>query len=68
MRDKNRIYPFLCHLAGGWEEICPDWRFGQLMLNFLQWHYHKYGTDFFYLEENEFKNRFDEYLDSICIL
>ena len=35
MRDKNRIRKFCNELALIWEQECPDWRFGQLMMNVL---------------------------------
>lgn len=34
MRDPNRIEPFLEELGRCWHKV-PDWRFGQLMMNFL---------------------------------
>ena len=35
MRDKKRIKPFCDKLAEIWESKCPDWRFGQFMVNVL---------------------------------
>lgn len=35
MRNTNRIRPFCNELATIWETSFPDWRFGQLMMNFL---------------------------------
>ena len=35
MRNTNRIRPFCNELATIWETNFPDWRFGQLMMNFL---------------------------------
>lgn len=35
MRDPNRIYKFCNELANIWVTKCPDWRFGQLMMNVL---------------------------------
>lgn len=61
MRDINRldkIYDTICNLH---KEYFPDWRVMQLMMNFLGWHYAKYHTDGFYVEENEFINRLTEY-------
>ena len=35
MRDKARIRVFCDKLADIWESKCPDWRFGQMMMNVL---------------------------------
>ena len=35
MRDPKRIKKFCNELANIWETNCPDWRFGQLILNVL---------------------------------
>lgn len=49
MRDINRIYPFLARLGKVWEEKCPDWRFGQMMVNVLG----EMPIDPFFPEEDE---------------
>ena len=49
MRDINRIYPFLARLGKVWEEQCPDWRFGQMMVNVLG----EMPIDPFFPEEDE---------------
>ena len=36
MRDPNRIYKFCNQLAEIWVTQCPDWRFGQLVLNIME--------------------------------
>lgn len=56
MRDVARIYPFMNRLANIWAEECPDWRFGQLMYNFLS----SVG-DPFYMEEDEFLAAFENF-------
>ena len=48
MRDINRIKTFLKTLETAWETV-PDWRFGQLMMNFLG----QLGKDPFFYEEDE---------------
>ena len=35
MRDPARIEPLMAKLANMWQRYVPDWRFGQLMSNFL---------------------------------
>lgn len=56
VRDINRIDPFLEKIGELWKRV-PDWRFGQLMFNFLS----EYG-DPFYLSEDEFLKKLDKYL------
>ena len=57
MRDPKRIYKFCNELAEIWQSQCPDWRFGQLMVNVL-------GTasrDPFFMEEEEMMKVFKKY-------
>ena len=49
MRDVNRIEPFMNEIADIWKEKYPDYRFGQLMLNFM----YAFG-DPYYCEEEDF--------------
>lgn len=50
MRKVERIEPFLAELGELWKKNYPDWRFGQLISNFVR----KYSDDPFDLEEDEF--------------
>lgn len=54
VRDVKRIKPFLEKIGEIWERECPDWRFGQLIYNFLH-------EDPFYWEEDEFLRKLEEY-------
>ncbi len=58
MRDKERIEPFLKEIGTLWKDNLPDWRFGQLMYNFLS----EVG-DPFYWEEDKFIEKFKEYIE-----
>lgn len=58
MRDPNRIFPMMNKMAAIWQEKVPDWRFAQLMMNFLGW----LGRDPFYMEDEEFFKKFEEFL------
>lgn len=49
MRDPNRIEVFLEKLGEEWKKV-PDWRFGQLLSNFLRW----YNRDPFFPEDDTF--------------
>lgn len=57
MRDKKRIKPFMDELTKIWEEQCPDWRFGQLMVNVLN----SLPRDPFFYEEDEMLKEFKKY-------
>ena len=35
MRDPARIVRFVVEIGTLWRRKCPDWRFGQLMVNFF---------------------------------
>ena len=56
MRDINRIDPFLAKLGECWKKV-PDWRFGQLMVNFLG----QLNRDPFFPEEDEMLEELDKY-------
>lgn len=61
MRNPDRIDLFCTEMAKIWKEEVPDWRFGQLMINFLSW----LGQDPFYMEDNKFMDKFHEFIDSL---
>lgn len=61
MRDPNRLDNFYENLKKFHKENVPDWRFGQLISNFQSW----YGNDVFYLEENQFMSKLNEFFDGI---
>ena len=56
MRYPKRIRKFCNELADIWEEKCPDWRFGQLLVNVID-------RDPWFLEEDDmmrlFRQRFN---------
>lgn len=63
MRDPSRIEPFVRKLADYWETNVPDWRFGQLMSNFLSFVATKTRRDIFFIEEKEMEKLLDEYFE-----
>ena len=65
MRDPNRLYGFYNELTRVHIEHFPDWRFGQLMNNFLGWVQVKKEKDFFYIEENKMLDLLHEYVQYI---
>lgn len=58
VRDPERIAGFAEKLGVMWKNRCPDWRFGQLISNFMSW----YRKDIFFLEEEEFLKKLEEFL------
>ncbi len=65
MRDPNRLDDFYKEMGELHAKYLPDWRFGQLIQNFLGWHYQKYKTDVFYIEENKMLERFKAYISEM---
>jgi hypothetical protein len=56
MRDPTRVYKY-CHvLADAWSEL-PDWRFAQLITNFIAY----LGNDPFFMEDEEFFDKLKKY-------
>ena len=64
MRDINRIKPFVEELERVWSEL-PDWRFGQLMSNFLGFAMTKTGRDIFFIEDYEMLEVLKGYINSL---
>lgn len=60
MRNPQRIDGFMDELGELWRDKVPDWRFGQLMYNFMC-----AKGDPFYWEEDEFLKKFKEYLEEL---
>lgn len=60
-RDPSRIYPFINDLGMIWATQCPQWRFGQLMVNVMGY-IRDNGVDPFYLEETDFREYLEKYL------
>lgn len=60
-RDKKRIPEFTKELERIWMQYYSDWRFGQLMINFLNYVASEYNHDPFFLEETEMLKYLKEY-------
>ena len=61
-RDPGRIYPFVSDLGMIWATQCPQWRFGQLMVNVMEY-IRGNGADPFYLEEPDLRDYIEKYLE-----
>ena len=61
MRHPDRIFALCMELAAHWQYRCPDWRFAQLMVNFIAW----LGHDPFYMEDEDFLKKFREFMDAL---
>ena len=64
MRDKNRIPEFTKELERIWMQCYPYLRFGQLMMNFLNYVALEHKRDPFFPEEDEMVELFKEYANS----
>lgn len=64
MRDINRFDNFYDELKRIHKYI-PDWRFGQFMMNFMNWYYHKYKRDCFYIEDEKMMKYIEEFIDEV---
>lgn len=53
MRNAARIVPFMTKLTHMWQQYVPDWRFGQLMSNFLGFVVSETHCDIFFIEDKE---------------
>lgn len=59
MRKIERIDEFCTELAKIWKEKCPDWRFGQLLINVIN----SQGEDPFFWEEDKMLEVFKKYFN-----
>lgn len=65
MRDPKRLDDFYDRMKKIHQEKLPDWRFGQLMLNFLSMYMTGNETELFYMEDKELIKKLEEYVDSL---
>ena len=65
MRDPKRLDDFYRRMKDIHQEKLPDWRFGQLMLNFLSMYMMGNETALFYMEDKELIKRLEEYVESL---
>lgn len=61
IRNPERIDVFTSELNRIWKKYFPDWRFGQLMSNFLGFVAGQKQTDIFFPEESEMLTYLKEY-------
>ena len=66
MRDINRLDNFYNILKELHKSI-SDWRFGQFMMNFIEWYRFKYNKDIFYIEEDKMIKLIKEFLNDMEI-
>ena len=60
MRDPERIDLFLKKFGELWKEV-PDWRFGQLVDNVMDFAEHEGAPNIFYIEEDDFQYYMDRF-------
>lgn len=63
MRDPKRLDDFYDRMKKIHQEKLPDWRFGQLILNFLSEVSTEIGM--FYMEDERLIKKLEEYVDSV---
>ena len=68
MRDPNRLDKFYDEMKEVHKKSFPDWRFGQLMSNFLGWLYSVKKRDPFFPEEEDMIEYFREYANNVSPL
>lgn len=61
MRDPNRLESFYEEVKRMHKEHFPDWRYGQLVYNFMSWLANKKKIDIFFPEEKELIELFKEF-------
>ena len=61
MRNPDRLDDFYNKVKDIHKKYFPDWRFGQLMSNFLGWLYQEKKRDCFFPEEDEMLKHLEEY-------
>ena len=61
MRDPNRVYAICTRLAETWGKNVADWRLTQLFVNFMS----HMRSDCFYMEDEDFIMRLEEFLKEI---
>ena len=66
MRDPNRLDIFYNELKKIHKYV-PDWRFGQLIINFFSWYYNKYKGDFFYIEDDKILKVIEEFISDFVL-
>lgn len=66
MRNINRLDEFYNALKELHKNV-PDWRFGQFMLNFINWYAQEYRTDIFYIEDDKILKAFRKFLNEIGV-
>lgn len=62
MRDPKRLDKCYAIINEFHKDNLPDWRIGQLLMNFMGWYYNTYKTDCFYIEDAEFVKRFKQFV------
>lgn len=64
MRDPNRLFK-IYDIMYDYHKKNPDLRMMQFLNNFLSWYYSKYKNDGFYLEDDNFIEKFNEFKKEI---
>ena len=62
MRNPQRLDMYGYTIKELHKNNLPDWRIGQMIINFLNWYITTYKTDIFYIEDDMFVERFEKFI------
>lgn len=62
MRNQSRLNYSCGRLRDIWKKV-PDWRLTQLMTNAFSLYQNRHGTDAFYVEDEEFLDFLEDFVD-----
>lgn len=65
MRKAERLDDFYAEMSRLHKKYLCDWRFNQMMFNYLSWHLRKFGNDGFYVEEDDMIDRFRQFISDM---
>ena len=65
MRDPERLDRLYEELKVIHKERLPDMRFCQMIYNFFKWYISTKKSDYFFLEDDNFVDAFEEFVNSI---
>lgn len=65
MRKAERLDYFYDEMSRLHKKYLCDWRFNQMIINYLSWHLQNFGNDGFYVEEDDMIDRFRQFLSDM---
>ena len=62
MKDPQRLDIYSYTIKELHKNNIPNWRIGQMITNFFNWHIITYNTGIFYIEDDIFVERFEKFI------